>query len=225
LVDDIVAVLDALELCAVVLVGHSFAVFEMAQFGIDHADRCLGLVYLDAAYDYNDPALFRIYQKTPDPSAPPMNAADSASVEGVQAWYERTQGYPPATSEILAGSLFDADGRFLGRKHPTSTQRKFMRMEKPSPDWGAISCPSLGLYGIPGPLGDWLPYYQQLEPLERERADEWQRAYNQWASGQMGEFAEAPQNMAVEYNGAHIFFLRLAEEVAREIREFVSRLQ
>src|SRR6185295_3452232 len=68
-VDDIVAVLDVFHFDRVALVGHSFAGLEMARFGEKYGRRCDGLVYLDAAYDYTDPALEKIFESSRRPVA------------------------------------------------------------------------------------------------------------------------------------------------------------
>jgi non-heme chloroperoxidase len=78
LVDDVAAVLDSLHLQSAVPVGHSFGGMEMARFGKTHPDRCAGLVYLDAAYDYTDPEIGRVMTEAPPPAPPAMTAADSA---------------------------------------------------------------------------------------------------------------------------------------------------
>lgn len=83
--DDIVAVLDSLSIDAAVLIGHSFAGMELSEYGRAHATRCAGLVYLDAAYDYTDPELVRVFEQAPPPAAPPMMREDSASVQTMMA--------------------------------------------------------------------------------------------------------------------------------------------
>ena len=226
LVEDIVAVLDAMELGSVVLVGHSFAGFEMTRFAERHVDRCSGLVYLDAAYDYSTGDVARIYRETPPPEAPPMSAADSASLESVRAWYKRTQGFIPPASEIRARGLFDSDGRYLGRKPITATRRRFESLEKPPVDLDALDCPSFGLFPVPGPLRFWLPYYGELGAQERQKADAWQEAFASWAAAQRANFDRYPHNQVVEFpNSGHMFFLERPEEASRAIRDFVLGLE
>jgi pimeloyl-ACP methyl ester carboxylesterase len=198
----------------------------MTRFAEQHGDRCSGLVYLDATYDYSIGDVARIYQETPPPEAPPMDAADSASVESVQAWYGRTQGFTPPVSQVREAGLFDSDGRYLGRKPMTSTRRRVDRLEKPSLDLDALDCPSLGLFPVPGPLGLWLPYYDDLDPQERQKADAWQGAYSAWAEAQRQNFDRYPKNEVIEFpNTGHMFFLEKPEEASSAIRDFVLGLR
>lgn len=225
LLNDLVDVLDALELGSVVLVGHSYAGFEMTRFAELHGDRCSGLAYLDAAYDYAISDVGRIHQETPPPEAPPMVAGDSASVRSVQAWYRRTQGFNPPESEIRATGRFDSDGRYLGRIPMTATTRRVTSLRTPEVDLDALDCPSLGLFPVPGPLASWHPSYESWDPEERQRADRWQEAYVVWVEETRDNFDRYPHNQVSEFsNTGHMFFLERPEEAAAAIREFVLRL-
>jgi pimeloyl-ACP methyl ester carboxylesterase len=70
LADDVLQVLDALNLEAPVLVGHSMAGGELTTLGQQHSDRLGGLVYLDALADPGDPttkdsAFMVLYERLP----------------------------------------------------------------------------------------------------------------------------------------------------------------
>lgn len=225
LLDDIVDALDALELGSVVLVGHSFAGFEMTRFAERYGDRCSGLVYLDAAYDYAISDVGRIYQDTPPPEVPPMVAEDSASVRTVQAWYQRTQGFNPPESEVRATGRFDSEGRYLGRLPATGTARRVSSLMKPEVDLDGLDCPSLGFFPLPGPLESWYPAYESWSPEERQGADRWQEVYRAWVEETRDHFARYPNNQVLEFpNTGHMFFLERPEEVAEAIRHFVLGL-
>ena len=60
-VEDIHALVDALHVSRVVLIGHSIAGDELTAFATKYPERVSGLVYLDAAYDRADP-------QTPQPT-------------------------------------------------------------------------------------------------------------------------------------------------------------
>ena len=226
LLDDIVVVLDALELGSVVLVGHSLAGFEMSRFAERYGDRCAGLVYLDAAYDYAVSDVARIYQEAPPPATPPMTADDSLSVRSVQTWYQRTQGFTPAESEIRSTGRFDSDGHYLGRSAMTETARQVARLRRPGVDLDELTCPSLGLFPVPGPLEAWHPAYESWNPEERRRADRWQEAYLVWVKETRDNFERYPKNQLLEFpNTGHMFFLERPEEVAEAIRDFVRALK
>jgi len=217
-VHDIVTVLDSLGLEGAVLVGHSFAGMEMALFATEHAERCTGLVYLDSAYDYTDPAIAELFQKTPPPQAPPMEAADSASLEAVQAYVRRTQGITMPVAEIRTTRRFDESGRMSGMRHNTS-----MRVPPRSPEWNRITCPSLGIYAMPAPLETWLPYYEVLDSASRERGHAYYEAFAAWTAANRERFGRVPTNQVVEFpSSSHYFFLEQPEEAARVIREWVA---
>ena len=50
--DDVLAVLGALKLERLVLVGHSIAGAELSAVASSHSDRVAGLIYLEAGYPY-----------------------------------------------------------------------------------------------------------------------------------------------------------------------------
>ncbi len=221
LVGDIVAVINALQLQSVVLVGHSFAGLEIAHFAEKHADRCFGLIYLDSAYDYNDPELHRIFEAHQPPSAPPMLAADSASIDAVRAWSERTQGFRMPKSAIRATRRFDSNGRMIGAVTPGSAK---WRIESPSPRWEAVTCPSLGIYAVPAPPESWLLYWNELDSHQRAAADAYFTAFAPWAKAQRSAFGKHAHNQVIEFPSSnHYFFLERADEAERVMREFLEK--
>lgn len=223
-VRDIAIVLDSLKLGPVVLVGHSFAGMEMALFAEKYGDRCRGLVYLDAAYDYTDPELETVFE-TPPPVPPAMTRADSASVEAARAFNQQTQGFSIPASEIKATVLLDGEGRLIGRAPNTA-----MGVDLRAPQWQAVQCPALGLYAVTAPLQTWLPYYaaryDSLDAAERERDAAYVQAFGAWTAKQRTAFGRLQQNQVIEYpRTGHYFFLERPREVAGAIREFVTSLR
>lgn len=221
-VDDIVAVLDAKQLDSVVLVGHSFAGLEMARFGEKYGGRCAGLIYLDAAYDYTDPGLVKIFEAHQPPMAPPMLASDSASVEAVRAWTARTQGITLPASAVRAERSFGPDGRLTN-----SVQRRGAEwhVEIPTPRWEAVECRSLGVYAMPEPYETSLRYWNELEATQRESANAYLAAFTPWTASNRTKFGSLPQNQVVEFPSSnHYFFLEKPDEAARVIRRFASEI-
>ena len=224
LVEDIVSVLDSLRLGSAVLVGHSFAGAELALFGEKHPDRCMGLIYLDAAYDYTDPDLGKVFEAAPPPQAPEMQAADSASVGAVQAWVERTQGFRLPETEIRATRQFDPSGKLVGVRL-SSTQQRLPSLLR-APRWEAVECPALGMYAVPAPPETWLPYYDELSPDQRTQAQAYFRAFSRWTAASREDFARQPQNVVAEFPGTgHYFFLEAPQEAARAMLEFLAQLR
>ena len=222
-VDDVVAVLDAFRFDRAVLVGHSFAGLEMARFGEKYGRRCAALVYLDAAYDYTDPALEKIFEANRPPSAPPMRSADSASIDAVRDWYARTQGFRPPVSALRASRLWGSDGRLIGQKLSLVDS---WNLPTPTPRWEHVTCPSLGMYAMPTPYETWLPYWSSLDSLQQARAKAYYAAFAPWTKENRDAFGRIPQNRVVEFPSAgHYFFMKKPDESVRVINAFLDGLK
>jgi len=219
-VADIVAALDAFRFERAVLVGHSFAGLEMARFGEKYGRRCAALVYLDAAYDYTDPALENIFETNRPPAVPPMRSADSASIDAVREWYARTQGIRPPTSALRASRLWGSDGRLIGQR-PNLVDS--WNVSAPTPHWERVTCPSLGIYALPTPYEKWLPYWSSLDSLHQAQANAYYAAFAPWTKKNRDAFGRLPQNRVVELpNVGHYFFMKEPDETARVINAFLD---
>lgn len=220
---DIAAVMDSLRFPSAVLIGHSFAGVEMARFGEAYGGRCAGLVYLDAAYDYTDPDLPKVFETAVPPDPPAMTAADSASADAVAAWVMRTSGFRQPVSEIRATRQFSADGRLVGHV-PSQTQRRMGELVR-APKWDAIKCPSLGMYAIPQPPETGLRWYAQLDSAGQAQARAYYRAFAPWTAGQRAKFGHSPGNRVIEFpSGNHYFFLEHPRESSRMILNWLATL-
>jgi non-heme chloroperoxidase len=224
LVDDIVAVLDSLHLPSAVLVGHSFAGVEMALFGETHPGRCDGLVYLDAAYDYIDPGIERVFTETPPPSPPPMTAADSASFGAVRAYGERINAFRMPDSEIRRLHRWDAGGRMVERLVSATQRRQGALMR--TPRWEAVRCPSLGIYPVPAPLETRPPaWFRELDAAQRAAGEAYVREFGRWTAAQRAKFGSVPGNRVIEFPSSnHYFFLEKPDEARRMILDFAASL-
>ncbi|HEY4130418.1 MAG TPA: alpha/beta hydrolase [Gemmatimonadaceae bacterium] len=222
-VDDIVAVLDAFHFERAILVGHSFAGLEMARLGEKYGDRCAALVYLDAAYDYSDPALEKIFETNRPPSAPPMRSADSASIDAVREWLTRTQRFRPPVAALRASRLWDKDGRLIGQR-PSPVDS--WNIPDPTPQWGRVTCPSLAIYAMPTPYETSLPYWSALDSAQRAHADAYYAAFAPWTKKNRDAFRRFPQNHVVEFpSPSHYFFMEKPAETARVINEFLGSVK
>jgi pimeloyl-ACP methyl ester carboxylesterase len=221
-VDDIVAVFNSYHFDKVVLVGHSFAGLEMARFGEKYARRCAALIYLDAAYDYTDPALEKIFEANRPPSAPPMRSADSASIGAVRDWYARTQGFRPPVAALRASRLWGPDGRLIGQKPDLVDS---WNIATPTPDWEKVACPSLGIYAVPTPYKKWLPYWSSLDSLDQARAIAYYAAFAPWTKKNRDAFGQFPQDRVVALpDVGHYFFMTHPDETAQTINAFLDSL-
>jgi pimeloyl-ACP methyl ester carboxylesterase len=219
-VDDIAAVLDTLHFDRVVLIGHSFAGLEMARFGEKYGRRCAALIYLDAAYDYTDPALEKIFENDRPPSAPPMQYADSASIDAVRDWLARTQRFRPPISAVRATRLWAKDGRLIG---PKPSPADSWSIPNPTPRWDRVACPSLGIYAMPKPYQTYLRYWPSLDSLQRARANDYYALFAPWTKKNRDAFGRLTRNRVVEFPSAsHYFFMEQPDEAARVIDEFLS---
>ena len=222
-VDDIVAVLDAFHFERPVFVGHSWAGLEMARFGEKYGRRCAALVYLDAAYDYTDPALEKIFEAHRPPSPPPMRPADSASMDAVRNWYARTEGFQPPVSALRASRSWSSDGRLIGQK-PNLVDS--WDVPPPTPQWGRVTCASLGVFAMPAPYETWLPYWSSLDSLQQARGKAYYAVFAPWTKKNRDAFGRFPQNRVVEFPSAgHYFFMKKPHETARMIEAFLDSLK
>ena len=219
-VDDIVAVLDALHFEKVTLIGHSFAGLEMARFGERFGRRCAGLVYLDAAYDYTDPALAKIFENHRPPTPPPMQAADSASIAAVRDWLGRTQRFRPPVAAVRETRVWAKDGRLVGaRPSPADS----WNIPTPTPRWDRVACPSLGVYAMPQPYDTYLTYWSSLDSLQQARADDYYALFAPWTKKNRDTFGRFAQNRVAEFpSPSHYFFMEKPDEAARIINAFLK---
>jgi pimeloyl-ACP methyl ester carboxylesterase len=222
-IDDIVAVLDAFHFDRVVLVGHSYAGSEMARFGEKYGGRCAALVYLDAAYDYTDPALEKIFEVNRPPAPPPMQSADSASIDAVRAWSIRVQGYAPPVSALRASRVWGKDGRLIGLK-PSLVESWDIPI--PTPRWERVTCPSLGIYAMPIPYEASLRWWSSLDSLQQARGKAYYAAFAPWTKKNREAFGRLPQNRVVEFPSVnHNFFMAQPDETVRVIDAFLNSLK
>jgi len=220
LVLDIRSVLDSLGFPSVVLVGHSFAGEEMTRFAELNAARCAGLIYIDAAYDRT--AIPAILKDTPQPAAPPMRAADSASADALRAAIARVAGVTVPKSEILATSRFDASGRWVSSVTADSLEGRLFEGIK-TPRYDRVHCRSLGIYNVPESPVDITPYYTQLDSAGRAQADAFLKPIKEFVAKSETLFGQSGRNEVVEvHHSKHYVFLDRPTEVANAIRRFLG---
>lgn len=198
LADDLEAVLDALDLTGVTLVGHSFASGEIVRYLSRHGDaRVAGVVLLS-------PASTPFLTKTADNPSGVDAGIFEASLNELQvsfpAWIERRADayFSPGTSRaaigwttsmMLGASLFAAVA--LNR---VQTRTDFRR------ELAAIDVPVLVLHGDS----------DASAPIE--------------VTGRPTASALRHATLKVYEGGTHGMYLNHADRVNRDIREFVARL-
>lgn len=117
---DVLHVLDALEIRAAHLVGHSMAGVEMTELARQYPERVLSLVYFDAAVDAVDAA--RVMRL--DPMNGPPAPSDSPSGQ-IDAWWNT---YSPTFSVLQSPALafFAAQSRhpYVPADAPAATRQR-----------------------------------------------------------------------------------------------------
>lgn len=197
---DILHVLDALHVTQAVFVGHSVAGEELTWLGSEHADRVLGLVYLDAAYDR---VALRDHRPPPTPETP-ATPADLASPLGYAAYMARGMGMPLPLDEVQASFTFAPDGHFVGSStNPTVIQQIASAVRVP--DYARIKAPTLALYAL---------------------ADHWTADYASFTANEREKLARALPSARVQAipHAKHYLFLTHRAEVVAELRGFLDQL-
>jgi len=227
LVSDLRIVLDSLRLSRVILVGHSIAGEELTGFAVSYPDRCEALIYLDAAYDRSgSSALSKALAKLPWPARPPMTSADSASVEAVKAYYERTDGVRMLEGDARAVFRFDSAGRFVFEDSLAKRMIGRWLGHLPSPAYQRLTCPSLAIYAVPDSADAAVPWYTLLDSAGRSQADRLFPVLQAWNSASRTQYRQnAPLAHIVEIRNAHHYvFESNRAETLDAIRAFIAGL-
>lgn len=84
---DLKTLVDSLHLDQVYLLGWSMGGNEITEFAIRYPERTAGLIYLEAGYDYSEPAFASILKHMPVNFFP--DTSDLASMNTYRQWYHR----------------------------------------------------------------------------------------------------------------------------------------
>jgi non-heme chloroperoxidase len=232
LADDVLAVLDALQLTAPVLVGHSVAGEELSSLGARHPDRIAGLVYLDAAADRTarlDPKLEEITRKLSAavPDGPSPTASDRKSFPAMQEYLQRVFGNALPEAEVRAEYAATAQGG-VGAYRLPPWLGEAIKSGVQKPDYAHIQAPALAIYAIPQSARDLTPAWVTGEnPAMLAALNEEYPLLLAARKEQMTEFQNGvAHSRVVELAGAnHYIFLSNEADVLRELREFLGGLR
>jgi pimeloyl-ACP methyl ester carboxylesterase len=224
--DDVLAVLDALHLNRVVLVGHSIAGAEMSAVAQSAPERVAGLVDLEAAYPYafsnGAGATMEEFQQGKGPRSPSPGASDLASFESLQKWDADVYGTRKPEAEFRQTWDSSADGR------PTKTRAfpggpMFGAILASGPRYAAIPAPALIIFAIPHRPETWIG--KSPDPAVRQAAGAYFEAIDA-ATEKQAKALEAgvPTARVVRLPGAHHVFLSNEGDVVRETRAFLARV-
>lgn len=221
---DIAGFLQALDLKAVTLAGHSIAGNEMSALAAAGEPRLAGLVYLDAAYDRRgtrermrrDPLLAR--------PAPALEQGLPGDLDGYRERAKESFGFWNAALEanLQARLHLDREGRLRGAP-PFVAQRILEASERFAPPYDRVSVPRLALYA---PFGDdhWAPYDRSDPELRRAVGRFMREVMRPWQRRCIEAFAEdASVARAVEVAGAHHYlFLSHEDRVVKAVLSFTD---
>jgi pimeloyl-ACP methyl ester carboxylesterase len=229
--DDVLAVIDSLKLQRAVLVGHSFAGEELSSVGSRHADRVVGLVYLDAMYPYafdngKGPSM-REFMAANGPQPPPPSESELASFSALQKYYVRVLGFTYPEGELRQHWSSTPEGR-LGKRRDADfpgNATLLAVLTTAMKKYTDIPVASLVIFGNPHGQGTWVD--NSADPKVRDAAKAYSAAVEALTERQAKAFEKGvPTARMVELSGAHHYvFLSNEADVLREINAFLSRLQ
>ena len=229
-VNDVLAVLDALNVRRSVLVGHSCAGQVLTMFAAQHSNRLLGLVYLDGA---SDPTMTPadVGAPLPDPatlprSLTPASPPDNSSFAALHAAQRKTRGWALPESELRQQYVANADGS-VGASLLSPVIRRAITIDaRVKPDYSGIRVPVLAIYVKDPPFEEVAANYlirndQERGALRQQYATT-QALYGRW---QRDLRERVPAARIVDIQGASLYMFQSNEaDVLRELRTFAATL-
>lgn len=172
LASDLKAVLDELGLLRVVLGGHSVAGNELTRFAGRFPERVQGLVYLDTSFDYTVDGDSG-GEELPDNRAldePRPTPEDGKSLQAAIAFTRRTvkNWWPPLEANLRDSLDVQPDGSVRPNTPEDVETAMDTAAHRFSPDYAAVSAPSLVITALPAGKRDLLPWLDM--PLDAKTA-------------------------------------------------------
>jgi len=150
LTEDLVGLMDALGITRAHLAGHSMGGNEITGMACTHPKRVDRIVYLDAGYDWADPACVEAFNSYPADQTTPASAL--TSLDAYRA-YNRTTW----ASEVKEPSLIEAyirdsvviqpDGTVRRRMSDSTAQALANTLLTDRRDYTKVHSPALAIYG------------------------------------------------------------------------------
>jgi pimeloyl-ACP methyl ester carboxylesterase len=216
-VADDIAVLDALNIDRVVLVGHSVSGSELSTLAATHPERVDKLVYLDAID-------LSTRHEIPGPPAflDLFSDADTRSLwtyEAANARYQGVREYEPALCPGLQFNDKDISGTTPDAV-PAAINAGVAA--NPPTDWSKIAAPRLGIFAQPTEEGK-QPWYTYLSPSDQALFDEQYPAYVDWYKARVREFTGGnPVPALILKNATHYVYINHETDVVRTMRAFLG---
>jgi non-heme chloroperoxidase len=226
LAEDVLVVLDALAVVKPVLVGHSIAGAELSSVATSHPDRVAGLVYLEAGYPYafdnGKGATMKEFLEAKGPSPPTPDDTDRADFSALQRWEARENGFRMPEAEFRQTWDSTSDGRpTKPRDSPGSSV--FMGILTAATKHTSIPVPALVVFAIPHVPEAWMT--SSGDPALRTEAQAYFTTVDALTEKQARALEEgAPTAQVVRLRAMHHVFLSNGDDVLREMRAFLARL-
>jgi pimeloyl-ACP methyl ester carboxylesterase len=231
--NDVWTVIQALDLKAPVLIGHSMAGAELTGVGMLHSDRLGGLVYMDALGDStddppDDPAWKAAQAKLPPTGPPKACPSDRSSFPAFRAYLNCQHGIALPESELRAGFETAADGSVGSARSPGWVSRA-IGTGRPPRDYSKITVPVLALSdAVDFDLSHLKPEQFQVRNDDDRAAlvalgKATQAVFDRWSANLK---RGVPSAKIVDMPGAtHYLWMTREADVLREIHAFVAALR
>ncbi len=146
---DLKTVVDSLHLDRVYLLGWSMGGNEITEFAIRYPERTAGLIYLEAGYDYSEPAFASILKHIPVNFFP--DTADLASMNAYRQWYHRfwfpdIEWNEALESNLKASTLVLDQGRVETIPGDKITNLLLRSLTQYPRDYSKIAAPVLAIF-------------------------------------------------------------------------------
>jgi pimeloyl-ACP methyl ester carboxylesterase len=230
--NDVWAVIQALDLTAPVLIGHSMAGAELTGVGMLHSDRLGGLVYLDALGDATDdpdadPPRLALKAKLPPSGPPPVCTEDRSTFTAFRAFLQCRHGIAIPEGDLRQGFATAADGSVGSWRSPGWVSRA-IGTGRPPRDYSKVKAPVLAISdAVDLDLSHLKP--DQPQPRnDEERAlliafgKATQAVFDRWSANLK---RGVPGARVIDLPGAtHYLWMTREPDVLREIRAFIAAL-
>ncbi len=222
---DVLAVIESLKLTKPILVGHSIAGAEMSWLANNHPDRVAGVVYLDAGYPYafdngHGASVAELMALHP-PHPPQPGPADLTSLDALQDYYERIDGFRFPKAELREQRQMTPTGT-VGSERDFPGGAMFMTLLAHPNRYNRIPVPALFIFANPHSLGAWVE--NSTDPAVRAAAEAYFKAVSAITEKQESAVRNgfpAAQVITIPHAN-HYVFLSNEGEVLAAIRNFTS---
>lgn len=219
LVADILAVIDSLHLNKVILIGHSIAGEEITKFAASYPDRVNKIIYMDAAYDFLTIGhVFANY-----PQVPKAVTEDSSSFQSWRLFNKNISGISYPSEEDRQIYIYSKAGKYIKTVTPDSIVSSILAgIEHPA--YNAIKCKALAIYAFQASVNVQFPFYSQLDPANKQKADISLISSEKWGLEELNRFKKEVKNGTVKKikDATHYIFISNKVETEKLIRDFLQ---